>query len=62
MNLAQSTLALIASFAVIFLFSMKDKKSGVDNSRVIIGVAGIMAMMSLFFFLVNLLVAFGVLK
>ena len=62
MTLFQSAVGFAASIAVILYFSHADKKSGVDNHRLIISIVGILSMMCLFFLLVNLLVIFGVLK
>ena len=48
--------------ALIIVCVIMDKKRGEDRCRLIISIAGILAMMCLFFLLVNLLVAAGVLK
>ena len=61
MTLLQSALGLAASVLIAVILSYADKKSGADKYRVIISVAGIMAMMCLFFLLVNLLVVSGAL-
>jgi|GEM_PF-5369738 len=62
MTLIQSVLAFAATVMVILYYSKKDKESGTDNHRLIISIAGIMCMMALFFLLVNILIATGVLK
>ena len=62
MTLIQSVLGFIATLAVIFYFSKKDKESGVDNNRLIISITGMLCMTFLFFLLVNILIAMGVLK
>ena len=62
MTLLQSALGFIATLAVIFYFSKEDKKSGVDNHRLIISITGMVSMMCLFFLLANILIAIGVLK
>ena len=62
MSLIQSVLAFVATVIVILYFSKKDKESGVDEHRLIISIAGIMCMTSLFFLLVNILLVTGVLK
>lgn len=48
--------------ALIIVCVIMDKKRDEDRCRLIISIAGILAMMCLFFLLVNLLVAAGVLK
>lgn len=61
MSLLNSALGFIASILLIVVCSVADKKSGVDKHRVIIAIAGIFAMMCLFFLLINILVANGLL-
>ena len=62
MTLFQSALGLIATLTVIFFCSRADKKSGVDNHRLIISIIGMVSMTCLFFLLANILIAIGVLK
>lgn len=62
MTLVQSALGLIATLLIAIGCSRYDKKHGGDKFRVVIAVAGILAMMCLFFLLVHILVASGVLK
>ena len=62
MTLIQSLLAFAATVIVILYFSKKDKESGRDDHRLIISITGIVCMMALFFLLVNILIAIGVLK
>ena len=62
MSLIQSILGFAASVAVILYFSKKDKESGTDEHRLIISIVGVLSMMCLFFLLVNVLIATGVLK
>lgn len=62
MSLIQSALGLAASLLIAMGCARYDKKMGEDKCRVLIAVAGIMAMMCLFFLLVNILVESGALK
>lgn len=62
MTLMQSALGFIASLIIAVGCSFYDKKHEGDKFRVLIAVAGIMAMMCLFFLLVNILLSSGVLK
>lgn len=62
MSLTMSAVGLVACLVLIFVCSMLDKKSGEDRSRLIISIAGIMAMMCLFFLIANLLLEFGILR
>ena len=62
MTLIQSILGFIATVVAILYFSKKDKESGVDNNRLIISITGMLCMTFLFFMLVNILIAIGVLK
>ena len=62
MTLLQSALGFIATLAIIFYFSKKDKESGVDNNRLIISITGMVSMACLFFLLANILIAAGILK
>lgn len=62
MTLLQSALGLVATLIIAIGCSRYDKKHGGDKLRVITAIAGIMAMMCLFFLLVHILVASGVLK
>lgn len=61
LSLLNSALGLFASLLLIAVCSVADKRSGVDKHRLIISIAGIFAMMCLFFLLVNLLVVNGLL-
>lgn len=62
MSLVQSALGLAASLLLAVGCARYDNKTGEDKCRVLIAVAGIMAMMCLFFLLVNILVESGALK
>ncbi len=62
MTLIQSALGLAASLIVAIGCSRYDKKHSGDKLRVLTAIAGIMAMMCLFFLLVHILLVSGVLK
>ena len=62
MTLIQSALGFIATLAAVLYFSHLDKKSGVDEHRLIISIIGMVSMTCLFFMLANILIAIGVLK
>lgn len=59
MSLTMSAIGLAFCITIIIVCTIIDKKSGVDNLRVLISVTGIMTMMFLFFLLANLLVLSG---
>ncbi len=62
MSLTMSAVGFTLCIALIVVCVIVDKKQGEDRCRLIISIAGIVAMMCLFFLLVNLLLAAGVLK
>lgn len=62
MSLTMSAVGFILCIALIVVCVVIDRKRGEDRCRLIISITGIVAMMCLFFLLVNLLVAGGVLK
>lgn len=59
MSLLQSAIGLLVSLAISIGCTIIDKKNKQDKYRLLICIAGIMALMCLFFLLINLLVAFG---
>lgn len=62
MSLTMSAAGFVLCIALIVVCVAIDRKRGEDRCRLIISITGIVAMMCLFFLLVNLLVAAGVLK
>ena len=62
MSLTMSAVGFALCLALIMICVIIDKKSGEDRCRLIISITGIVAMMCLFFLLVNLMIAAGVLK
>lgn len=62
MSLTMSAVGFALCLALIIVCVIIDKKRGEDRCRLIISITGIVAMMCLFFLLVNLLIAAGVLK
>lgn len=62
MSLTTSAIAFALSIALIIVCAIIDKKRGDDRCRLIISITGIVSMMCLFFLLVNLLIAAGMLK
>ena len=61
MSLSMSAAGFALCIALIIVCVIIDKKRGEDRCRLIISITGIMAMMCLFFLLVNILLANGVL-
>lgn len=61
MTLMTSALGLVLSLILSIGLSVLDKTRGEDKYRVVIAVAGIMAMLCTFYLLINLLVYYGVL-
>lgn len=62
MSLTMSAVGFALSIALIIVCVIIDKKRGKDQCRLIISITGIMSMMCLFFLLINLLLATGLLK
>ncbi len=62
MSLTMSAVGFALCIVLIVVCVILDKKRGEDRCRLIISITGILAMMCLFFLLVNLLLAAGILK
>lgn len=62
MSLSTSATGFFLCLMLIVVCVVIDKKKGEDRCRLIISVAGIMAMMCLFFLLINILLTAGFLK
>ncbi|WMJ83116.1 hypothetical protein ACS3UN_00120 [Oscillospiraceae bacterium LTW-04] len=62
MSLTMSAVGFALSIALIIVCVIIDKKRGEDRCRLIISITAIVSMMYLFFLLVNILIATGVLK